>query len=439
MSCRRLVLLLVLLAAIGIPAGVLSATCENGSCGNGDERASPVPFCPLPAELRDRLANGYREGRSPDVLGVANGTTVTSDADGGRTAWPGIGAPSEGRVPLVYWGAGVAHREIPDGVGLDSVAPTVSEALGFERPFPDVRSGRATPGVASGKRPSLVLLVAWKGVGSSDIASAGRRDWAYLRTLVHGGAGTLRATTGSLPVDPAATLTTIGTGGLPSQHGVTGSVVRNDDGRVVEAFGPGAPVTVIATLADDLDHAEPASLVGAVLPHGLDRGIVGEGWYPGGDPVDMVIGESARAPIAVEHRLATGYGADEVPDVLAVVLEGNVRSLDRWTSRIVAGAERATTNGTLVVVAGTGSREEDPTAIGDEDLVAAVEDAIPGDARSVEAAVPGGLFLDQDALRREGVTGLVAVEAMRSATGAEGRPILADAFQGFAVSFGRYC
>ena len=121
--------------------------------------------------------------------------------------------------------------------------------------------------------------------------------------------------------------------GFPSQHGVTGSVVRNDDGRVVEAFGPGAPVTVIATLADDLDHAEPASLVGAVLPHGLDRGIVGEGWYPGGDPVDMVIDESARAPIAVEHRLATGYGADEVPDVLAVVLEGNVRSLDRWTSR----------------------------------------------------------------------------------------------------------
>ena len=238
---------------------------------------------------------------------------------------------------------------------------------------------------------------------------------------------------------PPRPSTTIGTGGLPSQHGVTGSVVRNDDGRVVEAFGPGAPVTVIATLADDLDHAEPASLVGAVLPHGLDRGIVGEGWYPGGDPVDMVIDESARAPIAVEHRLATGYGADEVPDVLAVVLEGNVRSLDRWTSRIVAGAERATTNGTLVVVAGTGSREEDPTAIGDEDLVAAVEDAIPGDARSVEAAVPGGLFLDQDALRREGVTGLVAVEAMRSATRAEGRPILADAFQGFAVSFGRYC
>lgn len=439
MSGRRLVLLLVLLAAIGIPAGVLSATCAIGSCEDGVERPSPVPFCPLPPELRVRLVNGYREGRSPDVLGVANGTPVISDADGGRTAWPRIGAPSDGRVPLVFWGAGVTHKDLSEGVGLDSVAPTVSEILGFKRPFPRVRSGTPTPGVASGERPRLVLLIAWKGVGSDELETAGPRDRPFLTALLHGGAGTLGADAESVPLDPAATLTTIGTGGLPSQHGVTGSFVRNVEGRVVEAFGPGAPATVIATLADDIDHAEPASLVGAVLTDGLDRGIVGDGWYPGGDPVDTVIGESAKAPTAVEERLAMGYGADEVPDVLAVVLDGNVRLLDRWTRRVVADAERATNDRTLVVVVGTGAREEHPTAISDDDLVAAVEDSIPGEARSVEAAVPGGLFLDQDALRREHVTGLVAVAAMRSAASIGAEPILADAFQGFAVSFGRYC
>ena len=383
--------------------------------------------------------NGYREGRSPDVLGVANGTPVTSIADGGRTAWPGVSTSSEGRVPLVYWGAGVARTELPGGVGLDSIAPTVGEILGFERPFPRVRSGGPTPGVASGDRPKLVLLIAWKGVGSAELETAGAVDRRFLSSLLDDGAGTLRADAGSIPLDPAATLTTIGTGGLPSQHGITGSFVRNDEGRVVEAFGFDAPVTVIATLADDLDHAEPTSLVGAVLTDDLDRGIVGDRWYPEGDPVDAVIGDGATAPIAVEERLAMGYGSDETPDILAVVLEGSMRSLDRLTHRIVADAARATDNGALVVVAGTGSREDDPTAIGDEDLVAAVEDAIPGNARSVETAVPGGLFLDQDALRRERVTGLVAVEAMRSAEGAGGRPLLTDAFQGFAVSFGRYC
>jgi hypothetical protein len=432
-------MLLVLLAAIGVPAGVLSAACVNGSCGDGAEGTSAVPFCPLPADLRERIVNGYREGRSPDVLGVATQTPIVTDADGGRTAWPGIQKPSDDRVPIVFWGAGAARTDLRNGIGLDSIAPTVSETIGLERPFPKVRSGVATPGVASGERPSLVLLVAWKGIGSSDLASAERRDWAYLRSLLRGGAGTLEADAGSLPLDPAATLTTIGTGGLPSQHGVTGSVVRNDGGRVVEAFGPGAPPTVIATLADDLDHAEPSSLVGAVLTDDLDRGIVGDGWYPGADPVDAVIADAADAPLAVEAHLMSGYGADEMTDVLAVVLAGDVRTLDRSTHRIVADAERATGGATLVVVAGTGSREDGPAAEPDDALVAAVEDAIPGEARSVESTVPGGLFLDQDALRREGVTGLVAVEAMRSATGTEGRPILADAFQGFAVSFGRYC
>ena len=51
----------------------------------------------------------------------------------------------------------------------------------------------------------------------------------------------------------------------------------------------------------------------------------------------------------------------------------------------------------------------------------------------------GGVFLDQAVLREEQVTGQVAVDAMLSATGPDGERMLADAFQGFAVSFARYC
>ena len=64
------------------------------------------------------------------------------------------------------------------------------------------------------------------------------------------------ATAGSLPLDPTAVETTIGTGGLPSQHGITGTWVRNAQGRLVRAFGPGAPTPVIAALGDDLDQRD---------------------------------------------------------------------------------------------------------------------------------------------------------------------------------------
>ncbi|HEU4832314.1 MAG TPA: hypothetical protein VFU18_06375, partial [Actinomycetota bacterium] len=145
------------------------------------------------------------------------------------------------------------------------------------------------------------------------------------------------------------------------------------------------------------------------------------------------------SPLSVQAHLTTGYGADEVPDVIGVVLDGRVRSMDRWTREIVTEADRATSGSTLVVVAGTGSSETDRLAVPDEGLVDAVDKAVPGDAPAVAATVPGGLFLDQAVLRDEQVTGQIAVDALLAATWPEDERMLADAFQGFAVSFARYC
>lgn len=438
---RRLLLLLVVLAAIGIPAGVLQAVCAGRSCDTRDTEGGRVPFCPLPDEAKRQIVNGYREGRSPDVLGIADETSIFTKIDQLRTSWPAVATFTDTQVPLVFAGAGVAEGagEIPTGVTLDRVAPTVGKILGFTRPHPEVRSGAAIEGVAaSGDPPRLVLLIAWKGVGTSELESR-PDDWPFLFSLFANGAGAVGARTGSLPLDPAATLTTIGTGGLPSQHGITGSFVRNDEGVVVPPFGEGSPVTVIASLADDLEDADPATLVGLVETDEQDRGIVGGGWYPDQDPVDVVIGDSAAAPLAVDVHLSTGYGADDVPDVLGVVLDGSVRSMDARTRRIVTAAERATGGSVLVVVAGTGSWEHNRLAEPDTAIVSAVEEAVPDDAEAVAAAVPGGLFLDQDVLREAQVTGQVAVEAMRSVESANGERMLADAFQGFAVSFARYC
>jgi hypothetical protein len=437
---RRLLVLLVVLAAIGIPAGILQALCVGGSCVD-EPGASRVPFCPLPAALRTAVANGYREGRSADVLAVGASTPIYTQIGGLRLPWPATSDTTDARVPVAFAGAGVSPgATIPGGVTLDALAPTVSDALGFERPFPEVRSGTPIPGVASatGDRPRLILLIAWKGVGSGELEDL-PDAWPFLASMLAEGAGTLEVEAGSLPLDPAATLTTIGTGGLPAQHGITGSFVRDDAGAVVEAYGEGAPVSVIASLADDLEDADPRTLVGLVATGGRDRGLVGGGWYPDQDPVDTVIGDAAAAPLAVEVHLSTGYGADDVPDVLGVVLEGGIGRMDRLTRNIVAEAQAATGGRTLVVVAGTGAWERSRHAISDDAAVGAVEDAVPGEAPVVEAVVPGGLFLDQGVLREQQVSGQVAVDALLAVEAPEGGRMMADAFQGFAVSFARYC
>lgn len=439
---RRLLTLLLILAAIGIPAGVLQALCVGSSCDSDTSETARVPFCPLPDALKRHIVNGYYEGRSPDVIAVTTpGIAVAGPQDSalGPVPWPSVGDDPPATVPIVFWGTGVRPgAAVPDGTVLDGVAPTVSEILGFERPFPEVRSGKAIPGVASGDRPRLVFLVVWQGVGGSEL-EATPDAWPYFASLLQDGAGTLSGDTGSLPLDPAATLTTIGTGGLPSQHGITGSLVRNDDGVVAPAFGAESPVTVIATLADDLDQANRnRSLVGLVAPNESGRGLIGGAWYPDADLDDTVISRRADPVNALASLLDRGYGRDDVPDILGVVLDDDLEVMDGKTRALVRQAGRAARGSLLVVVAGTGS-VAGRDAIASAVLTEHVEAEIPGDDGVLTAAVPGGLFLDSEVLTEQAITGQAVVEAVLSASNADGERMMADAFQGFAVSFARYC
>src|SRR5919106_1465418 len=143
------------------------ARCVGRSCDAGTNEAPRVPFCPLDAKLRQLIANGYREGRSADVLGVAGDVPIFTELGGTRIGWPSANVDT--RVPVVFWGSGVAPgATMPPNVGLDRIAPTVSEILAFDRPFPDVRSGEGIGGVAAGtgSRPRLVLLIAWAAPGT---------------------------------------------------------------------------------------------------------------------------------------------------------------------------------------------------------------------------------------------------------------------------------
>jgi len=401
-----------------------------------------VPFCPLPQDLKAGIAAGYREGRSPDVLAVTRTDSVYGGTDDpGSPPWPSQTGASTTAVPIVFAGTGVTKgATLPDGTQLDQIAPTLSDVIGFKRPFPNVRAGVAVSGVADGEHPRMILEVALKGVGSADLRGD-EGAWPNLRSLMNTGSGTLDGDTGSLPLDPAATLTTIGTGGLPSQHGITGTLVRNDEGRVVRAWGPGAPPSIIATLPDDLDEAgAQRPMIDLVATDPADRGLIGGTWYPHHDRDAMSLATGEDAVTSARAMLARGFGRDDAPDILAVVLDGSVASMDARLRQLVDAARRASGGSVVVAVAGTGAELDPvPASMSSSQIVSRVEAAVPGDGAVVVGAVPGGLFLNQDTLSAEGITGQAAVDALLDVTGPDGRRVMGDAFQGFAVSFARYC
>lgn len=446
---RRLSTLLLVLALVGAPAVVLRIFCVGSSCDAGEARAqATVPFCPLPERLRREIAAGFREGRSPDVMAATAGldTVSTQVQRSARVPWPGTedrdGVPGlpDTRVPIVFFGAGVRPRALPAGTALDAIAPTLESITGFRRAHPEVRTGEAVEGaaIAGHDAPSLVVTIAWKGIGTSDLERS-PTAWPFLRRAMRTGAGTLAGITGSVPLDPASTLTTIGTGGRPSSHGITGTTVRQDDGEVAVAWSTPGAGSVIATFADDLDHDSGGrARVAAIVTDPVDRGIVGNGWYLDAVDDDTTIRADDPARSATKSAAIVAsedLGGDEVTDVLGVVLDGEVGRVDAATSAIVSSIRDLVPNTTFVVtstgsLAGGGRGEN---ALG----IAADVDSALG-APVVAEVAAGGLFLDRDVLVDRSLTAQQVADAMRGVD-AGGQPLFDDVYPSFAVAFSRYC
>jgi Type I phosphodiesterase / nucleotide pyrophosphatase len=440
----RLVQLTLAAALVGAPALVLRVTCSGNSCLKAVDASSEVPFCSLPPDIRTSIAAGFRDEprRSPDLLAVTRTATVAGagGAKGSGVPWPAReGGPST-RVPIVFAGEGVdPTATISEGAGLKDISETIAAVVGFQRPDPKVRSGEVLPGVASEDAPRLVVVVALKGVGSEDLETLQPTEWPVLAKMLDEGASTLEATAGSLPLDPTATITTIGTGGLPSEHGIVGSLVRNDEGSLVTAWGPESPVHVIATLGDHLDEKlGQAPRIGLVAADITDRGLTGGDWYVEVDKDDVAITDK---PVdEVEKVLRRGYGRDDTPDLLGVTLEGDIPSMDAALEQIVAAADEASGGSTTVVVAGTGSNlDPNATPMTDKDVVEAIEAEVAGSERVVEGTAAGGLFLDQEVLEDTGITEDEILRALQEVTGPDGARLMSDAFPAIAVFFSRYC
>jgi hypothetical protein len=322
---------------------------------------------------------------------------------------------------------------------LRDVAPTIADIAAFRRPHPNVRSGRPVDGVSSGSDPPrLILEVVWKGVGSGDLEAAAG-EWPFLDSLLRRGAGTLDGRVGFLPLDPAAALATLGTGGLPREHGITGTLVRDGD-RVVRAWSPDAPFSVISTLPDDLDEVlARRPRIGLVGIDPADRGIIGGNWYLRNDRDDVSFrsGEPKSQAATASELLERRYGTDDIPDLMAVVMRGRLAALDSGLRRLMRTATRVSGGSVLVVVTATGSESPRRSSFAASRLRAEVE-GILGQTL-IDSLVVGGLFVDQTAVADSGTTDEQILGALRAVRTARGERVLADVFPGLAISLARYC
>ena len=435
---RRALILAAIVLAASIPAVVAYGKCSGSGCDSGAPAHSYVPFCSLPAGVRARIAAGYQDTRSPDLLAVSAGTPIvgsTTDRPGDlRVPWLSVNGPAAARVPLVFAGPGIRRASLPSGTGLDDVEPTLVRLTGITPPS-RIRTGMNITAVQrSGAAPRLVVLVAWEGVGSADLAGAATPE---LRSLIRSGVGTLDADTGSMPVDPAAVLATMGTGSLPSQHGITGTWLRSPyGGMLVHAGGPAGPPAEVPTFAQELIHVTKGSSRVALVS---DQGLVGTEYFVSDHrkPVVDVVAPD-REVAATRKLLRDGLGSNGTTDVLGVVLRGTVPALDRETRQVLADAAAADSAGWVAVVAGTGSTTAPAGSMAGADAASALTKRLPAAAGVIKAVVPGGIYLAQSTAHTT-VSGRDIVKAMLAMRAPAGGPLMRDSFDSFAVSLGKYC
>jgi hypothetical protein len=433
----RLVALLVVAAAIGAPALVLRSLCVGHSCDEQADASSEVPFCSLPEDVRVPLTNGFRKGRSPEVLAVTGSTRVAGEPSRGRASfvWPATQATRARSVPIAFYGPGIDPSRLPAGTGLDDIAPTLAQAIELHRKFPEVRSGLTLDGVAPPKPPTLVVVIALKGIGSADIESG---DWPTLERIFAEGAATMEGTAEAVPLDPAASMTTIGTGGLPRQHGIVGQFVRNDEGELVRAWSKDSPVSVIATLGDDLDETlNQRPEIGLAGSDTEDRGLIGGNWYVDVDRDHVALQDDpGRAAVRMLQR---GFGKDDVADLLGIALRGDPGEMDEDVSAVIDAADQVSNGRFVVAIAGTGSLWlSGENYIAAERMVRTVESSVPGDQDIIEAAGASGLFLDQKALVETGLSEDAAIKTLEGMK-MGGSQLVVDSFPSIAVSFSKYC
>ena len=194
-SGRRLTVLVVALALVGAPAVALTAFCVGQSCADEDQAAAARSLlCRFPAICGRRSRPGSGRGvrrtswrrRRP-----TSGDLRRCRARGGR--WPSTTAHRQTTRPdRVLRPRGRPRRACRPGPASIEIAPTIARMHRIRtgrtrRCGAGRRSRSAVPPV---RRPTLVVEIVWKGVGSDAFDAAGFRRGPR-RLVAADGAATL--------------------------------------------------------------------------------------------------------------------------------------------------------------------------------------------------------------------------------------------------------
>ena len=252
--------------------------------------------CGLPRSWLERVRRGYSATRSGEISVLPRTPVYQASGSGGWThsgPWPYLAD-----VPLVFYGPRVipaAGHSVRGSVTLADVAPTLARLMhgSFSTPdgdpLPEVTGGTARR--LSAASPRLILTIVWDG-GGWNVLRQWPDAWPNLRRLMEGGVSYPQANVGSSPSVTPSTHTTLGTGYLPWRHGITGIPVRDEEGKVVDAFvgGESSRFLEVPALAERWDtQANNRAHVGMLGYEPWHLGMIGQGAErAGGDRDDAV-------------------------------------------------------------------------------------------------------------------------------------------------------
>jgi arylsulfatase A-like enzyme len=250
-------------------------------------------ICGLEDDYLTLIRRGYDPERSGEVSVLPRPPGYVASGRGGYTH----SGPYRylQHVPLVFYGPGVVPqgRSSTRPVTIADVAPTLATLLKgsfrTEDGEPLTEVARFTGSLLRGERPRLIVAVVWDG-GGWNVLEQWPEAWPNLRAAIDGGVSFENAIVGSSPSVTPAVHTTLGTGTFPYRHGITNIHVRDEDGKVVDAFyrGESSRLIRVPTLAERWDELnDNRALVGMIGYEPWHLGMIGQGAErSGGDKDD---------------------------------------------------------------------------------------------------------------------------------------------------------
>jgi arylsulfatase A-like enzyme len=270
-------------AAAILAAAVLLANAFGVFESEGDLPSFKAQACALPDEWLLRTQRGYYEPRSGQVSILPKYPAYMASGGGG---WSHSGPWDYlQEIPLVFYAPGRIDPvgDVDRPVTMADVAPTIMTFLNaFIRSDDGASLDEAVRFTGSMIRrgpPKLILTVVWDG-GGWNALNQWPDDWPNLARMMREGVSYTNATVGSSPSVTPAVHTTLGTGVFPWTHGVTGVPVRDETGKVVDAFlkGESSRFIQVPTVAEKWDEEhDNKALVGMIGYEPWHLGMIGQG------------------------------------------------------------------------------------------------------------------------------------------------------------------